>query len=123
MLSLGVLIFSSYYLARLALGLNLPDIPLSVPQWYLPLTGAVWGGIGLATAYGLFCGYPWSLAVMRWGALAYALWFWADRLLLARSDYLGITWPAALAIMLPTILGIFWLLNRPGVRHFFGESS
>ena len=122
-LSLGVLIFSGCYLARLVLGLDLPDIPLNIPLWYLPLTGAVWGGMGITAAYGLFRGHTWAPALTRWGTLAFELWYWSDRLFLARSHYLDITWPAALAITLLTILTLFWLLSRPAARHFFGESS
>ncbi len=122
-LSLGVLTFSGYYLTRLLLGLDLPDIPLTVPQWYLPLTGAVWGAIGLTAAYGLFRGHSWAPTLARWGTLAFALWYWSDRLFLARSRYLDITWPLALAITLLTLLGLFWLLSRPAARRFFGESN
>ena len=122
-LSLGVLIFSGSYLARLVLGLDLPDIPLNVPHWYLPLTGAVWGGMGIAAAYGLFRGHSWAPALARWGALAFALWYWSDRLFLARSHYLDITWPVALAVTLLMVTLLFWLLSRSAAGHFFGESS
>jgi hypothetical protein len=54
--------------------------------------------------------------------LAFAVWYWADRLFIARSHYLDITWPPALAITLLTLLGLFWLLSRPAARNFFGES-
>lgn len=121
-LSLGVLIFSGWYIARLALGLDLPDIPLSVPHWYMSLTGAVWGAMGLAIAYGLFSGHSWARTLARWGALAFAVWYWTDRLFIARSHYLDISWPPALAITLLTLLGLFWLLSRPAARNFFGES-
>jgi hypothetical protein len=116
-----VLALSGFYLARLILGLDLPDIPLSVPRWYLPLTGAVWGATGIAAAYSLFRGHSWAPAFVLWSALAFALWYWSDRLFLARSQYLDITWPASLAVTLLAILGLFWILGRPAARRFFGE--
>lgn len=111
------------FLARLVLGFDLPDIPLTVPGWYLPLTGGIWGAWGLTAAYGLFGGLPWAPALARWGALAFVLWYWVDRLVLARSHYLDVTWPAALAITLLSLLGFFWLLSRPAAKHFFGENT
>ena len=118
-----MLVFSGINLARLVLGFDLPDIPLSVPSWYLPLTGGVWGALGLITVYGLLGGHPWTPALARWGSLSFVLWYWTDRLVLASSYYLDITWPAALAVTLLSLLVLFWLLSRPAAKHYFEEST
>jgi hypothetical protein len=120
-LSIGVLTLSGYYLIRLVLGLDQPDIPISIPWWYLPFTGAVWGAAGITAAYGLFRGTSWALTYTRWGAAAFAAWYWIDRITLSRSSYLDLTWPAALIITVVVLSGLYWLLHRPNTRSFFGE--
>ncbi len=109
------------YLARFALGLALPDLPLSVPEWYLPATGLVWGLGGLAAVYGLFRGRPWAPSLVRWGSGMYLLWYWADRLLLARSEYARVSWPAAALLSLAALGLLAWGLRRPAVRAYYRE--
>jgi hypothetical protein len=116
-----VLTIAGCFLTRLALGLDQPDIPLSIPTWYLPLTGAAWGACGIAAAYGLFRGTSWAPAFARWGSAAFAIWYWMDRIFLARSMYLDLTWPAALIITILILAALFWLLSRPSARSFYGE--
>jgi hypothetical protein len=118
---LGVVGFALSYLVRLVLSFVQPDLPLSVPPWYLPLTGAIWCAAGSTAAFGLFRGLSWAPGLMRWGAVAYALWYWSDRIFLACSDYLQLTWPVALVITLLAILCIFWIFSRPKIRSYFGE--
>ncbi|MGD8814693.1 MAG: hypothetical protein PVI78_09485 [Anaerolineales bacterium] len=119
--SLGVLGFSIYYLVRLALSFVQLNLPLSVPVWYLPLTGAIWGAAGAVAAYGLLRGQAWALRLMRGGTVAFVLWYWLDRIFLACSDYLRLTWPLALIITLLAVLSIFWILSRPVIQEYFGE--
>ena len=120
-LGLGVVGFTLSYLIRLVLSFVPPDLPLSVPPWYLPLTGAIWCAAGSATAYGLFRGLSWAPGLTRWGSVVYVAWYWLDRIFLAVSDYLRLTWPMALVISLLAIVCIFWVFSRPAVRGHFGE--
>ena len=119
--SLGVVGFALSYLIRLVLSFVQPDLPLSVPPWYLPLTGAVWFAAGSAVAYGLFRGLSWAPGLTRWGSVIYAVWYWLDRIFLAVSDYLRLTWPLALFITLLAVVCIFWIFSRPAIRGYFVE--
>jgi len=116
-----VLTLAGYFLTRFALGLDQPDISLSIPLWYLPLTGAVWGAGGVAAAYGLFRGTSWAPAFVRWGIAAFTVWYWIDRIVFSRSAYLDLSWPAALIFTLLLVGGLYWLLSRRPARSFFGE--
>jgi hypothetical protein len=113
---------SALFLARLLLGLRLPDLPSTVPRWYVPLTGAVWGSAALVTGVGLLAGMRWAAGAARLGATAFAAWAWADRLLLVHTDFALGSWPAAAAITLVALGLTFWALSRPHVRRYFGRT-
>lgn len=107
------------FLVRLALSLSLPALPLTVPPAYLTLTGAVWGGLGLMVARGLFLGRRWASGATVALTLAFVTWYWADRLLLVRTDYSAQTWPAAAIASALLLAGVAYLLTRPGTRRYF----
>lgn len=117
------LFFSAFYLARLALSLTLPPLPLTVPSWYLPLTGAVWGGLGLALSIGLWRrsdrAYRWTF----WTVPAYLLWYWFDRLVFLRSDFAQASHPASLLWTIVALVLVFGALTRPSARAFFREED
>jgi hypothetical protein len=97
-----------------------PDLPLSVPPSYLVLTGAVWGVAWVVIAAALFTGRRWApRATLAVGA-AFLLWYWADRLLLVRSEYALRTMPFGLAV---TLLASVLALRRPAARRHFGEHT
>jgi hypothetical protein len=39
---------------------TLKNLPLSVPAWYFPIIGSLWGGLWLALGIGLWLGTGWS---------------------------------------------------------------
>ncbi len=117
-----MLIFTAVQWTRLVVGLSLPDLPLTIPSWYLPMAGGVWGLLGLAAAFGLFGGRSWAPNLVRWGTGAFFIWYWADRLLLARSDYALRSWPLAAALSAGVLVWITWSLRRPAVRAYFREN-
>lgn len=121
-LTVGVLTLAAVYLTRLGASLSAPVLPLTVPLLYLSLTGGLWGGLGLVTAFGLWTGRPWAPAWARWTAVAFALWYWADRLLWAQSEFARHTRPLAAATTAFTLAVAWWGLGRPGIRHFFQEN-
>jgi hypothetical protein len=110
-------------LARFGLSLSLPPLPLTVPPLYLTLTGALWGVGALAAAWGLFSGRRWAPTFSRWGFAAYALWYWADRLLLVRSDYSNQSLPASLAITVLLLVVGYWVLQVPKVQRYYREET
>ncbi len=123
LLGLGVLTLAAVFLIRLATGLRPPSFPNTIPVWYLPLTGAVWGVGGVMLAYGILTGKPWAPSRARVGALGFTAWYWADRLLLAKSDYAALSRPADAAGNLIALVILLWGLHRDGTRDYFGERS
>lgn len=123
LLALGVLLFTIWYAIRLVAGLSLPPLPLSVPGWYLPLSGAVWVGCGAVALWAIWRRRPWTPAMIGWTCLVYALWRLADRVLLARSDYAELTLPGMAGLLLLALAGVAWILKRTAARTFFEESA
>lgn len=123
MLALGVLILSAANWTRFFLALSLPDLPLSVPVWYLALVGVLWGVTGLLVVIGLLIGHPWGSWAARWGGVAYVIWLGLDRFLLARSDYAARTRPVEIAVSLALLGCAWWILHRPSSRAYFRKRS
>jgi hypothetical protein len=62
------------------------SLPLSVPAWYPPLTGALWGGLWTVLGTGLWLDKEWARRLALW-AIPLQLGFWlADWLILSRSE-------------------------------------
>lgn len=122
-LTLGVLLFTAWYGIRLIAGLSLPALPLSVPGWYLPLTGAVWMGCGMLALLGIWRRRPWVPAMIGWTGLVFAVWRLADRALLARSDYAALTLPGLAGLLLLGLGATAWILRRTAARTYFEESA
>ncbi|TET81704.1 MAG: hypothetical protein E3J37_08770 [Anaerolineales bacterium] len=120
---LGLLAFSAIHIAGLVASFRLPDLPLPFPDWYLLVRNGLWGLSGLIAAGGLFFSRSWAPSFTRWAGLAFVLWYWSDRLLLARSDYAKRSWLAAATITLIAVFWLFWILNRPSIQDFFREST
>ena len=115
------LILAALSLVRLVLSLSLPPLPLTVPPAYLSITGAVGGGLGLAVGAGLIAGRRWAYRAAAFFAPALVVWYWADRLLLVRTDFAQRTWPMA-ALGSGILLGLVtYALTRPSTRRYFGR--
>ena len=123
-LCLAVLTISAISLLRFSGARTLPsDLKLSVPAWYIPLTGGVGGVAALVVLAGLWRGRRWAPTLTRWAVLSYLLWTWADRLFFAPTDFSRRSWPAAAIVSLLAFGWIWWGLSRSNVRAFFRESD
>jgi hypothetical protein len=105
------------------LSFHVPDLPLSVPQWYFHLTGFVWGVTGLVLSYGLFRTLPWALRMLSWASLLFVVWYWIDWLLFTRSEYGRGSWPASLMLTIIVLGLLFWIQRRIDVRTAFQENK
>jgi hypothetical protein len=121
--SIGLFLVGLVYLTRLIGGLSLPELPLTVPRWYPALTGGVWAAAAGGAGWGLLTGQRRAPAFARAAALAFLAWYWADRLLLARSDYARSTLAFSAGVTFIAAGLLFWVLARPAVRSFFGENG
>lgn len=120
-LSLGVLTLGVFSLGGWAAGLTLPDLPYAAPRPYLLLRNALWAAWGFATATGAFLGRNWAPKLLRFGGLFGLVWYWADRLLLSRSQYARTSWPVSAALSALAIAVLVWILSRPRVSDYFQE--
>jgi hypothetical protein len=118
-----VLTFAAFYLTRLVLSFSLPDLPLSVPGWYLPLTGAIWGGAALVLGIGLLRGSRPAYRTLLWAVPIYLAWYWADRLLFVRSDFAQRSLPAALVMSAVGVAVVILALTRRSTRVYFEERT
>jgi hypothetical protein len=88
----------------------------------LAARSGLWALWALAAAAGALLGRPWARSLLLGGGVGLAIWYWADRILLAQSEFarLGIPLRATVTILL---LGAgSWILSRPDVRRFFEEN-
>ena len=122
MLTFGVLTLAGLNLVRFIAACQQREFLanlLPVSPLYLALSGLVWAVIGLVLAYGLWTGKPIAVGGTLVAALAYTLYYWFDRSLLA-ADAPAANWPFAVLINLCLLVMVFWILFRPKARIFFG---
>jgi hypothetical protein len=111
------------YLMRMAGGLTAPDLQLSVPRWYPPLTGAVWGiGWCVCTAAS-FAGRRWTPRLVTIIGVAFLAWYWFDRLVFVRSEYGLRTMPLSLGLTALGAAAVIAILRQTAVRGFFGDGQ
>lgn len=122
-LSLGLLALGLVYLMRMAGGLTAPDLRLSVPRWYPPLTGAVWGIAWCVCAAAGFTGRRWAPRLITVIGIAFLAWYWFDRLVFVRSEYALSTMPFSLGLTALGAVLVIAALRQPPVRGFFGGSG
>lgn len=120
-LSLGLLALGLVYMIRMVGGLTAPDLPLSVPHWYPPLTGAIWGIGWCAGALACFTGRRWAPRLITVMGVAFLAWYWFDRLVFVRSEYALRTMPFSLGLTALGAAAVLAILRQSAVRDFFGE--
>ena len=83
----------------------------------------LWGVIGIGLSLGLFFGNPRTPKLTRWFTLIFLAWYWLDRIMFVKTDYVRGSTPAAIGTTLLGIIIIFWVLRRPGAETYFKETS
>ena len=119
-----VLTITGIHLVRLIQTLSWWDFLSSLPHVspiYLALTGLFWTLAGLPIVVGLWLGRPGLPRATRLLALAYALYVWLDRLLVANADREMENWPFAVGVTALFLFIVFWTFSRPQVKNYFGE--
>lgn len=101
----------------------LSSLPLNVPPVYLLATGILWAAVGVWTAFGLAWRKDWAPGWLRAGAAGYALFYWADRLLLQQPgpQSSNLVFAAALSALL--LGSIFAVLALPQARAYYGGET
>lgn len=126
-LLLLVLSFTGASFLRLVAALEewsfLGSLPLNVSPFIIAFSGLIGTLTGLGLIWGLWQRAPWAPQATRLASLVYAVYFWVDRLGLSASPLRAVNWPFALAATLLLLGFVLWVLSRPGVRAYFGESD
>jgi hypothetical protein len=121
-----VLTITGLHLVRLIQTLSwwdfLSNLP-SISPVYLALTGLFWTLAGLPIFLGLWLGWPGVPKAARLLAVAYALYVWLDRLLVAEVENVMVNLPFAAGLTALLLFIVFWTFSRPTVKDFFGETN
>jgi hypothetical protein len=121
-----VLSITGIHLIRLIQALSWWDFLSSLPRIspvYLALTGLLWTLVGLPIFVGLWLGRPGLPRATRVLALAYALYLWIDRLLVANIAETKVNLPFTAGATALLLLIVFWTFSRPSVKNYFGEMN
>lgn len=124
LLAIVVLTFTSLHLLRFVQTLRLWNFLLELPNispLYLALTGFLWGFVGLIVLWGLWCGHPTAPQATRLAALGYSIFYWLDRLWLAKAIEEHKILPFTVGLNLLLLAFVFWVFSRPRAKIFFGE--
>lgn len=124
LLAFGVLIIAVLNLTRLLSAIRFwPFLQEILPfsGLYLVGTGLIWAGFGLPLFWGLWHGLPWSPGITRIAAVAYLIYYWLDRLLLANHPGREANLPFAVGASLVGLVWIAWTLSRPKAMIFFRQ--
>jgi len=123
-LALAVLTISVLNLIRfiqtISLWKFLSDLPGLSPV-YLAASGLIWALLGLPLSWGLWRGNVRAPVAARILCVAYFIYDWIERLIMARMGNKLENWPFFLAFTLLSLVVIFWGLSRGNVKAFFGE--
>jgi hypothetical protein len=123
LLSILVLLASLFQLLKCSQALinwtTLESLPLSISPIYLAGTGLLWGLVGLILFWSLWTGRPWARAAGLIISLAFAAFFWIDRLWVAEPDLIRVRWPSDLAYTVAVLASIWLILNHQKSRAYF----
>jgi K+-sensing histidine kinase KdpD len=123
LLAIGVLIFAGINLIRLVASLQQREFLaglLPVSPLYFSISGLIWLVVASILAAGLWLGRRWAVRATLVGILAYSLYYWLDRLLLA-AEKPGYNWLFSVVINLSLLGIVYWVLNNRKAKIFFGE--
>ncbi|MCL4258637.1 MAG: hypothetical protein KJZ53_08935 [Anaerolineales bacterium] len=118
-----VLMFTALQATRVWAALSswavLNSLPLQAPPAYLLASGLVWAAAGAGLLYGLGWRKAWAPRAARIGAGVYALFFWADRLLVQARGPHNSSWIFE-AVLGSLLLGsLFAILASPDAKAYY----
>jgi hypothetical protein len=122
LLAIGVLTIAVLNLTRLLSAVRswpfLQEI-LPFSGLYLIGTGLIWAGFGLPLFWGLWHGLAWAPGFSRIAVVAYLIYYWLDRLLLANHPGRGANLPFAIGASLTGLALTYWILSRRKAKFYF----
>ncbi len=98
-------------------------LPLSVPWWYLPLSGAAWALAGLAVWLMFFTDHAWTPYALLTVVVTFAAFWWLDRYLLPQAHYFAENRLLALVITAVAVVMTVLLTLPPVWNSLFGADD
>jgi len=108
------------FIQAISLWKVLLDLP-GLPPVYLAASGLIWILFGLPLSWGLWRGNVRAPAAARILCVAYFIYEWVERFVMARMGNELANWLFFLAITLLSLGAVFWGLSRRNIKAFFGE--
>ena len=122
LLAVGVLTITSLHLLRLVEAVRqwqfLTGLP-GVSPVYQALTGLIWASAGLLLFWGLWRGHARAARFAPGYLLAYALYYWLDRIFIANPAISLANWPVTAALTIVGLAYMFWALRARASRNYF----
>ena len=126
-LAVGVLILAVLHFTRLVSTISrweyLETLWLSVPLIYFVLSGLIWGLSAGVLGIGLWRGRNWAIRYTHYGAIAFTVYYWVDRLFLSIDPLRKTNFKFSLGATVFLLAIIYWILSRPKAQLFFGEEN
>jgi len=117
-----VLFFTAINVIKAITSLNSLDFLIAlvpeVPLYYLAISGATWGIIGLILALLLFLGRKSSVTLARITFILYPITYWLEKIFIAERFLIQQRWRFELMVTLLFIVFSFWLLERRQTKGF-----
>ena len=124
-LMIGLLVTAAAQFGRLQQSLvlrsTLEQYNLAGGPVYAAVTGGIFGLLMLTAAVTLFFRRRWAPAFTRVCAVLFALWFWADRIILTRSADGTINTPFLIGCTVIGLAYVFSVLALDRQKRFFGR--
>jgi len=122
LLAIGVLTITSLHLLRLVEAVQqwqfLTGLP-GVSPAYLAFTGLIWASAGLLLFWGLWRGHARAARFAPGYLLAYALYYWLDRIFVANPAISLANWPVTAALTIVGLAYMFWALRARASKKYF----
>jgi hypothetical protein len=126
-LAVGVLTLAVLHFSRLVNAISKWDyyitLPLSVPLIFFVLSGLIWGLAAGFLGIGLWRGMNWAIRFTHYGAIAFTVYYWVDRLFLSIDPLRKTNFRFSLGATVSLLAIIYWILSRPKAQLFFGAAN
>jgi len=125
LLGLLVLLLTGFHLIRFIRALLLWDTLVAlpgVPMLYIALTGLLWTIIGIPLLWWLWKGHPRAPRATVIGALAFTIYYWVDRLIVANNWFEHSNFPFIIAVNVILLAFTAWALFNPKSSRYFKVS-
>jgi hypothetical protein len=101
----------------------LSSLGINVSLWYILISGACWGIMGLFIGFGLWFCQAWAPALARVGVIIFTIWYWCDTLLLVQNDFSRTNMPFMVVLNAFCLLYVFICLTLPVQKRFFNKNK